>query len=68
MLASASGVVRVECGGHEVAGLVKTYAELPAGTPAALFGSGGKLELAIVNGHAARSLGLAVGAEVRASW
>jgi S-adenosylmethionine hydrolase len=44
--------------------LVRTYGDGPRGTPVALVGSGGLLEIAIVDGSAARELGLAVGDRV----
>lgn len=53
----------------EVAGrrlpLVRTYAEVPSGTPVALVGSNGLLEVAVRDGHAARVLSLARGERVR---
>ncbi len=41
--------------------LVRTYGDRPRGTPVALVGSGGLLEVAVVDGSAARELGLKVG-------
>jgi S-adenosylmethionine hydrolase len=40
----------------EVSGISKTYGEHPPETVIALFGSGGFLEIAVVNGHAAQHL------------
>jgi S-adenosylmethionine hydrolase len=40
--------------------LVRTYGDRPRGTPVALVGSGGLLEIAVVEGNAARELGLNV--------
>jgi len=46
-------VIRI--GGREVS-LVGTYADLPAGRPGALVGSGGRLEIAVREGSAAAVL------------
>ncbi len=58
-------------GGHwvvEAAGrrlrFVRTYADASVGEALALIGSSGRLEVAVRNGHAARTLGLARGARV----
>ena len=51
----------IEVGGQQVRGLYRTYSAGPMGIPLALIGSNGHLELAIRNGHAARSLGVAAG-------
>lgn len=52
----------------EVAGrvlpLLRTYADVAPGHPLALVGSGGRLEIAVRNGHATRALGLARGGQV----
>jgi S-adenosylmethionine hydrolase len=56
--------LRVQCGAHRVIGLVKTYAQRPNDSLAALIGSSGLLELAVVNGNAAKKLGVRVGDEV----
>ena len=45
--------------------VVRTYADAPAGTVVALFGSAGFLEVAVVEGSEARALGAGVGDEVR---
>jgi S-adenosylmethionine hydrolase len=60
--------ISIRCEGHEVRGIVKAYAQRPPGSLAALIGSNGLLELAVVNGNAARTLGLPVGAEVKVTW
>jgi len=39
--------------------LAKTYGDVPPGEPLALYGSGGRLEIAVNQGHAARQFGLA---------
>ena len=54
----------IQCGESSVEGIVQTYGEAPAGSLVALMGSGGFLELAIVNGNAANKLGIVVGAGV----
>ena len=47
---------------------VRTYGDGHEGEIVALYGSGGWLEIACVNGSAAESLGLGVGAKVSARW
>jgi S-adenosylmethionine hydrolase len=58
----------VETAQHRFDGIVRTYFESPAGTPVALFGSSGLLELAIVQGNAARELQIPVGDNVGVRW
>jgi S-adenosyl-L-methionine hydrolase (adenosine-forming) len=58
----------VETGRHKFDGIVKTYFEAPAGTPVALFGSSGLLELAVVQGNAALELQIPVGDNVGVRW
>ena len=60
--------ISIHCDAHEVRGIVKAYAQRPPGSLAALIGSNGLLELAVINGNAARTLGLKVGAEVKVTW
>lgn len=60
--------LRVACGEHQQIPIVRTYGVQPAGTAVALVGSGGCLELAVVEGNAARVLQAAVGAVVTISW
>jgi S-adenosylmethionine hydrolase len=62
-LAAGSAGGTVEIAGHELP-FVRTYADVGAGRPLALVGSSGRLEIAVRNGHAARTLGLARGARV----
>jgi S-adenosylmethionine hydrolase len=52
----------------EIAGLVATFGERPAGTLVALYSSTDDLIVAEVNGHAARRLGARVGDPVEVSW
>jgi S-adenosylmethionine hydrolase len=58
----------VEAGRHKFNGIVNTYLEAPPGTSVALFGSCGLLELAIVQGNAARELQISVGDCVTVRW
>jgi hypothetical protein len=46
---------------HSVGTIQRTYADVAPGTPLALIGSSGRLELALRNGHASRSLGVVAG-------
>jgi len=54
----------VEVGAVVLHGLVSCYADVPAGTPCALIGSDGLLELAVNLGDASAELGLEPGAPV----
>ena len=60
--------LRIVCGEHETFGVWRTYAEQPPQTLIALFGSTNKLELAIVNGNAAKMLGAVEGETVTLEW
>jgi S-adenosylmethionine hydrolase len=51
----------VRLGGLQIEGLVNTFGEGPVGRPIALMGSTGNLIVALVNGNAARELGIGVG-------
>ena len=51
----------VEIAGQRIEGLYRTYSDGPVGTPMALVGSSGFLELAVRNGNAARWLGVVAG-------
>lgn len=53
----------VEIAGRQLP-VLRTYADVGPGEPLALIGSGGRLEIAVRNGHAARVLGLARGSRV----
>ena len=55
----------VEILGHRIKGLVRTYAERPPGTLVGLIGSSNRVEVAVVNGDAARFLQAARGTPVR---
>lgn len=52
-------------GGRRIDGIAGTYADVPAGSLCALFGSSGWLEIAVNGGNAADRLGLGAGASVR---
>ena len=57
--------IKVTCtGSASEIPLVRTYGDRSRGTPVALVGSGGLLEIAVVDGSAARELGLSVGDRV----
>jgi S-adenosyl-L-methionine hydrolase (adenosine-forming) len=56
--------VRIDVGSQHLAGIVSTYAEASPGGVCALFGSSGRLEIAVNGGSAAGRLGLARGAPV----
>jgi hypothetical protein len=60
--------VRVQLGEHEVEGVVSTYGDRPQGAVIALVGSSGRLELAVVGGSAATTLGVGVGHAVAVRW
>jgi S-adenosylmethionine hydrolase len=63
--ARAGRPVRITVGGHAIPRRVRTYGEAPPGTAVALVSSAGTLEVAVVQGNAARALGVGPGAEVR---
>jgi hypothetical protein len=50
---------------QRIPGLSRTYADAASGTLVALFGSSNRLELAVRNGNAAKSLGVGVGDTVK---
>jgi S-adenosylmethionine hydrolase len=60
--------VRIRCDEHETHGLFKTYGEQPPMTLVALVGSGGFLELAIVDENASLMLGIRAGTPVTVEW
>lgn len=60
--------VRIVCDEHETCGIFQAYADQPPMTLIALVGSGGKLELAIVDESAAMMLGVRVGTKVKITW
>lgn len=58
------GALAIRIADHDVARVVNTYAEAPAGTVCALFGSTEHLEIAVNGGSAAEALALGRGARV----
>jgi S-adenosylmethionine hydrolase len=54
----------ITCGGQTIRGVMPTYASALPREVVALFDSQGRLELAIVHGHAARELAIGAGAPV----
>jgi hypothetical protein len=60
--------VTVSCDEHTTQGIFRTYSDQPPMTLIALVGSGGCLELAIVEDSAKAMLGVGVGAPVVVSW
>jgi S-adenosylmethionine hydrolase len=57
----------IQAGTATIEGLSRTYGDAPAGTPLALIGSTGRLEIAVADAHAGARLGLAPGTTVRLS-
>ena len=62
---AAGRPIAVTIGEREIARIVATYAEAPAGELCALFGSTDHLEIAVNAGDAAQELGLSRGAKAR---
>ena len=60
--------VTVACDEHTTQGIFRTYSDQPPMTLIALVGSGGKLELAIVDDSAKIMLGVGAGAPVVVTW
>jgi S-adenosylmethionine hydrolase len=58
------GAVRVLVAGHDIRGVVGTYADAPPGALCALIGSTGHLEIAVCGGSAANTLGVGRGERV----
>jgi S-adenosylmethionine hydrolase len=54
----------IEIAGERIDGILRTYGERPAGTLVALVGSSGWVEIAVVNGDAARQLTAGAGTTV----
>ena len=59
-----SGKIKLQVGGKAVERLAQNFAEGASGTPVAILGSSGYLEIAVNKGNAARALGVNRGAEV----
>ena len=66
--AGDGGGIQVWCRGHRVAGLSRAYGDRPAGSLAALVGSSGRLELAMVGGSAAGAIQAQAGDTVTVTW
>jgi len=64
----AGEAIRVACGPQQGLRLVKTYAQVAAGTLVALVGSSDRLEVAESGGHAAARLAVGVGQPVKVTW
>ncbi len=63
-----SAGARIWCRSHSVHGLCRTYGDRPTGSPIALIGSSDRLELAVVGGNAAATLGAGAGDAVTVRW
>ncbi|MGE3244602.1 MAG: S-adenosyl-l-methionine hydroxide adenosyltransferase family protein, partial [Pirellulales bacterium] len=61
-------LVTITCDEHATQGIFQTYSEQPPMTLIALVGSGGTLELAIVEENASAMLGVRAGAPVVITW
>lgn len=61
-------MLRVRVAGHEINGLVRTYAEAHGREPIAVLGSGGFLEIAIAGGSAREVLDADIGTSVEVRW
>jgi S-adenosylmethionine hydrolase len=70
VLAQAPAHLRCEVNvaSQQITGIAATYGAAPPGELVALFGSQGRLEVAVVNGNAAEQLRAKVGDAVRVSW
>ena len=62
---AGSGVLVVEVAGREIGSVATSYAAGAAGVPAAIMGSGGRLELFVRNASAHGTLGVGRGAPVK---
>lgn len=60
--------LKVSCGACQAISIVRTYAGQGPGSVVALVGSGGRLEVAVVEGNAARELNVRVGGPVAIHW
>jgi len=58
----------IRCRDHRICGLARTYGDHPPGSPIALIGSSDRLEIAVVGGNAAATLGAGVGDPVIVRW
>ena len=60
--------IEVQIAQRNLNGIDRCYADRSPGECIALFGSSGRLEIAIVNGHAARNLGVGIDEPVAVCW
>jgi S-adenosylmethionine hydrolase len=70
VLSEAAGcdTLHLRCGNQQVRDFVQTYHQRSPGSIVALSGSSGLLEVAVVDGNAAESLGIGIGEPVRVNW
>jgi S-adenosylmethionine hydrolase len=61
---TAAGTWTIEIAGERIEGILRTYGDRPSGTLIALVGSAGWVEVAVVNGDAARQLTAGAGTTV----
>ena len=59
---------RIEAASRRIEGIANTYSDSPAGAIVAVFGSGGYLELAVVQGSAAAQLKIDIRNPVCVEW
>jgi S-adenosyl-L-methionine hydrolase (adenosine-forming) len=62
------GELQVQCAGYEIRGIEQTYGNRAAGSLIALVGSGGFLEIAVVNGSAAELLRVGANEPITIEW
>jgi S-adenosylmethionine hydrolase len=58
------GWLHCRTGPHRLKGLARTYADEQSGCPLVLFGSSGRLEIAVRDGNAATQMGIGIGDEI----
>ena len=64
----APGELQVACGTRSNCTVVETYGQAAAGSVVALLGSSDRLEIAVTNGSAAKTVGCGVGECVQVRW
>ena len=67
-VASGPSVARVRCRGNVISPIGSTYGNHAAGSLVALVGSNGRLEIAVVHGHAAARLDAKIGDDVAVTF
>ena len=60
----ASAKIGIHVGGHIISELNRTFSDVPVHHPVAYFGSGGRLEIAVNQGYAAKDLEIGPGGKV----